>query len=125
MKGLCPAANSCKPGLIGGAERVACIGLCTAARFHTVGEHPGCILGCPEGPGSLRHYNCCPMWLDLLNSLWPGTDECIPPTAILNDFLFQIAVRSDRLRILVSGLLDTFVTAFNLRRTNRGSDLNI
>ena len=44
MKGLCRAANSCKPGLIVGALRVACNRLCAAARFHTAEENPGCIL---------------------------------------------------------------------------------
>ena len=34
--------------------------------------------------------------------------------------LSQIAVRSDRLCILVAGLLDAFVAAYNLQRTNRG-----
>ena len=124
MKGLCRATISCKPGLVVGAVRVACNGLCTAARFHTVDEHPGCNLGCTEKPDCLRHYNCCPILFDHLKSLWPGTDECISPTAILNDLLFKIAVRSDRLCILESGFLDAFVSAFNLRRTNRGSDLN-
>ena len=53
-----------------------------------------------------------PIWFHDLNSLWPGTGDCISPTAISNDLLFKIAVRSDRLCILVSGLLDAFVTAF-------------
>ena len=57
-------------------------------------------------------------------TLWPGANECISPTAILNDLLFKIVVRSDRLCILVSGLLDACVTAFNLRRTHRGIGLN-
>ena len=38
--------------------------------------------------------------------------------------LFKIAVRSDRLCILVAGLLDVFVTASNLQRTNRGAGLH-
>ena len=43
MKGLCRVANSRKLGLIVGALRFACNDLCTAARFHTVEENPGCI----------------------------------------------------------------------------------
>ena len=35
MKDLCRAANSCKAGLITGALRVACNGLCTAAILPT------------------------------------------------------------------------------------------
>ena len=35
----------------------------------------------------------------------------------------KIAVRSDRLCILVAGLLDAFVTAYKLQRTNRGPGL--
>ena len=38
--------------------------------------------------------------------------------------VFKFAVRSDRLCILVAGLLDAFVTAYNLQRTNRGSGPN-
>ena len=102
MKGLCRTAKSCKPGLVVGALRIACNGLFDF----------------------LRHYNCCPILFYHLNSLWPGTNECISPTAIFNDLLIKIAVRSDRLCILVSGLLDAFVTAFNLRRTHRGLGLN-
>ena len=44
--------------------------------------------------------------------------------AIFNELLFKIADRNHRLCILVSGLLDAFVTAFNLRRFNRGICLN-
>ena len=117
MKALCRTANSCKAGLVVGALRIACNGLCTAARFHTAEENPGSLLGCHEGLDCLRHYNRCPTLLDHIRSLWPGASECISPTAIFNDVLFKIAVRSDRLCILVSGLLDAFVTAFDLRRT--------
>ena len=124
MEGLCRAVNSSKPGLIVGASRVACNGLCAAARFHTVEEDPGCILVCPEGLDCSRHYNCSPTFSDHFRSLWPGTGECISPTAIVHDLLFKIAVGSDRLCILVSGLLDAFVTAFNLRRTHWGLGLN-
>ena len=74
-------------------------------------------LGCPEGLDCLRHYNCCHTLFDHLNSLWPCIGECISPTAVFNDVLFKIAVRSDRLSLLVSGLCDASVTAFNLRRT--------
>ena len=42
----------------------------------------------------------------------------------LNDLLFKIGIRSDRLCILVSGFLDAFVTAFNLRRTHQGQALH-
>ena len=50
-------------------------------------------------------------------SLWPGAIESISRTAIFNDLQFKVAVRSDGLCILVAGLLDAFVAAFNLRRT--------
>ena len=40
-------------------------------------------------------------------------------TAIFHDQLFKIVVRNDRLCILVSGLLDAFVTAFHLQK-NQG-----
>ena len=116
MKGLCRTANSRKPGLVIGALRIACSGLCTAARFHKAEDNLGCRLGCLEELDCLRHYNCCHILSDHLNSPWRGTSECISPTAISNDSLFKIAVRSDRLCILVSGSLDVFVTAFNLRK---------
>ena len=65
-----------------------------------------------------------PTLFDHFRSLWPGTVECISLTGIFNDLLFKIAVRSDRLFILVSGFLDSFFTAFDLRTTNRGTGLN-
>ena len=124
MKALCRTANSRKPGLVIGALRIACNGLCTAARFHKAEDNLGCRLGCLEELDCLRHYNCCHILSDHLNSPWQGTKEYISPTAIFNDLLFKIAVRSDRLCILVAGLLDAFVTAFNLRRTYWGPGLN-
>ena len=60
-----------------------------------------------------------------VRQFWPSTGECICPTPVFNDLLFKIAVRSDRLCILLSGLLDDFVTSFNLRRTNHGIGLNL
>ena len=125
MKGLCRTANSCKPDLIAGAVRGACNGLCTAAKFHTVEENPCCILRCPEGLDCLGHYTCCAppcSTIFVLSGLAPL--ECISLTGIFNDLLFKIAVRSDRLFILVSGFLDAFFTALDLRRTNRGTGLN-
>ena len=82
MKGLCRTANSCKPGLVVGALRIACDGLCTAAMFHTAEDNPGCRWKCLEELDCLRHYNCCPILFDHLNSLWPGTNECISSMAI-------------------------------------------
>ena len=42
MEGRCRAAKSCKAGVVVvGALRIACSGLCTAARFHTAEEIPG------------------------------------------------------------------------------------
>ena len=58
-KGLRPTANSCKAGLFVGALRIACDGLCTAARFDTAEENPGCLLGCHEVFDCLRHYHRC------------------------------------------------------------------
>ena len=46
------------------------------------------------------------------------------PTAIFDELLFKIAVRGDRICIMVAGLLDAFVTSYNLQRTNRGPGLN-
>ena len=75
--------------------RVACNGLCTAARFHTVQENSGCILASPEGHHCLRHYFCCPTFVSPFSlSHWPGTGECKTPTTSFSIFLFfKIAVR--------------------------------
>ena len=125
MQGLCRTANSCKPGLLFDALRIACNGLCTAARYHTAEDNPGCRLGCVEEEDCLRHYNSCPILFDHFGSLWRGTIEGISRAAIFNGLPFNNAVRSERLCIFVSGLLDGCGTAFNLRRTHRGLGLNI
>ena len=113
MKGLCRVANSCKPGLLVGAVLVACNGLRTAARFDSIDDHRCCLLGCSEELDCLRHLHLCSFLFHHLHSLLSGTGECIPPKAIFRLKKEQIAVRSDRLCILVSGLVDAFVTAFN------------
>ena len=100
-----PTANSCRPGLVVGL-RIACNGLCTAARFHNDEDDPWCRLGCTEGQYCLRHYNACPVRLNHLNSLWPAVAESMGRTAIFTDLLFKIAARGERLCILVAGLLD-------------------
>ena len=117
-------ATSCKNGLIVGVLSVACHGLCTAARFHTTEENPGCILGSLKVLIACGIKNCGPTLFDHLRFLWPGTGECISPTDIFNDLLSKIAVRRDRLFILVAGLTDAYVTSFNLRRTHRGLGLD-
>ena len=113
MEGLCRTAKSCNAGLVVGALGIACYGLYTAARFHTAEENPGCLLMCHDGLDGIRHYNRCPAFFKSLCSLRPGTGECISPRAFFNELLFEIAVRSDRLCILVAGPLDAFVTAYN------------
>ena len=42
MQSLCRTSNWCKPGLVVGALRIACNGLCTVARFHSAEENPMC-----------------------------------------------------------------------------------
>ena len=121
---LCRTTNSCKAGMVVGALRIAYNGLCTAARFHTAEENPGCLPGCHEVLDCIRHSNRSPTRFGSFRFLWPSTGECISPTAIFNELLFKIAVRSDRPCILAAGLLDAFVTACNQQRTNRGSGLN-
>ena len=79
---------------------------------------------CHEVLDCTRHGSRFPTILESLCSLWPGTGEGMSPTAVFNDLLFKIAIRSDRLCILVAGLLGAFVTAWNLQRTNRGLSLN-
>ena len=89
MTGLCRTANSCKAGLIMGALRIACNGLCTAARFHSAEENHGWLLWCSEGPDCLQHYNRCPPLFNYSRSLQPGTSERISPMAIFSDFLLK------------------------------------
>ena len=106
--------------MVVGALRIACNGLCTAARFHKAEEDPGCPLECHDGLHCIRQYNRCPSLIESLCSLGP---ECISPAAIFNDLPFKIAVRSDWLCIHVAVLHDAFVTAYTLQ-TNRGPGLN-
>ena len=105
MKGLCRVTILCKPGLIVVTVRVACSGLCTTARFHVFDDHRCCLLRCPQELDCLRHCNLCPILFRHLSSLCPGTGECISSTTIFHDHLFKLAVRSDRLCILVSGFV--------------------
>ena len=124
MEGFCRTANPCKAGLVVGALRIACNGLCTAARFHMAEENPGCFLRRHDGLDCIRHYYRCPALFESLRSLWLGTSECIAPTAMFNELLFKVAVRSDRSCILVAGLFNAFVTAHSLQGTNRGPGID-
>ena len=65
-----------------------------------------------EGQDCSRHYSQCPSLFRFLLAIWPGTGECISPTAISNDLVFKIAIPSDMLCIVVSGLFGAFVAAF-------------
>ena len=94
MEGLCRTANSCKAGMVVGALRIACNGLCTAARFHTADGTQDAFWAATGGLDCIRHYNQCPTLFEFFRSLWPGTGECISPTAIFNELLFKIAVQS-------------------------------
>ena len=123
-QGVCRTGNSCRRDLIVGALRIACNGLCTAAKFHNDEDDPGCRLGCTEAQDCLRHHNACPVLFKHLNPFSPGVAETIGRTAIFTDLLFNIAVRGERLCILVARLLDAIVTVFNLQRTNHGILLN-
>ena len=105
-----------------GAVQFACNGLRAAARIHSVEEDPGCLLGCRVGLDCTRHD--APLFSKAPRSFWPGTGECISPTAVLTSPSFNVAVQSDRLCILVAGILDAFVTLYNLQKTNRGPRFN-
>ena len=122
MKGLCRVANSCKPGLIVGALLVACNGLCQISVLskNTLDASWGALevsIAC----GTIAALPCLTIFA---LSLWQGTGECISPTAIVNDLLFQkspFAV-TDSASSCQGWWTDAFVTAFNVR--SRGSDLN-
>ena len=93
MKGLCRAANSCKAGLVVGVLRIACSGLCTGWSDSTsLKKFLDVFWGAMKGSIAHGHYNRCPTLFESLCSLWPGTGECISPTAIFNDLLFTIVV---------------------------------
>ena len=98
MRGLCRTTNTCEAGLIEGALRITCNGLCTAVRLYSAVEHPGGSFKCGEG-----------------QALAPT--NAISPSAILNDLLFKIAIRSDRLCIPLSWFVQAFAAAFNMQRT--------
>ena len=92
MQSLCPTAHSCKPGLVVSALRIACNGLCTAARFHTAEDNPGCRLGCLEEQDCLRHYNSCQKLFR--HPSWLGTIEVsrAPPFSMIyfSKLLFEV-----------------------------------
>ena len=89
-QGLCRTANTCKAGLIVGALRIACNGLCTAARFHSAGENSGCLFGCKDriALGITLNVLLCsgPFSLPAL-----ATVHVSLSAAIFNDQLFKIA----------------------------------
>ena len=116
-----------KPKLTLGAVRVACNGLCSAAGFHAMK-----LTACGTTTVAL-FYSI----ILILSGLAPAS--AFLPRLFSTTFskllclchrlqrataFPNFAVRSDRLCILVFGLCDTFVTVSNLRRKNRGSDLN-
>ena len=118
MQAFCRTANSCRPGLIVGALRIACTGLCTAARFH---DDEVRSVGLAAWHGATV---CGSLLFNHLDSLWPGVTDWIGRSSIFTDLLFTIVVRSDKLCILVAGFLDAFVTAFNLQRIHKGIGLS-
>ena len=85
-------------------------------------------MACARLPGSILLTNIPHATWDVgknkIAVIWPGIRECISSTALFNDFLFKIAIRSDKLSILVSGLFDAFVTACYMRRTHQDHGLN-
>ena len=118
------ASCSLPHGMFVGQPTCVKLALQWDARFHAAEKHPLCPLRCHDGLHCIRHFNRCPALFESLYSFWLGSGECISPTAIFNEFRFKIAVRSDRLCILISGLLDAFVTANNMQRTSCGPGLN-
>eukprot|EP00959_Pyramimonas_sp_CCMP1952_P033105 694283-Pyramimonas_sp.AAC.1 len=69
--------------------RIACRGVCTTSRFHTIPR--GCIFGCvSEVPGAdlddMRHYIVCPRFLDIARPWLGAIANCadtIPISSLL------------------------------------------
>ena len=124
MESLCRGASTCKVGNVVSALQIACNGLCTAARFHSAEENTGCLSGVLRWARLHSALQSLPHPCQILTFPLAWHRRMHITTAILNDLLFKIAVRSDRLCILVARLRDAFVTAYNLQRTNRGLGLH-
>ena len=122
MKDFCRAANCCKASLIVGALRVACNGLCTAARFHSGMKTLDASWDAAKDlivHGTTINVLPCSAHFSLFGLV--PTNVFLP---LLNNLLLHIGIRSDRLCIFLSGLLNAFITEFHLRRTHQGHGLN-
>ena len=64
-------------------------------------------------------------WRVLMSDVGGGVEDVTERPASVFHLRLSAAVRSGMRCILVSGLMDAFVTAFNVRRTNRGIGLNL
>ena len=92
MKGLCRAANSCKAGLVVGALRVAVMAYARLSDSTSLTKILDVFWGAMKGSIAHGIPVDVPTLFESLCSLWPGTGECISPTAIFNDLLFTIVV---------------------------------
>ena len=110
------ASRASRPGLNVGFLRVLCNGLCTAQRFHIEGEEQTCRVGCPDEPGSLSHYNECPLLYNMFISIW-GQATVFPRRSHLpHDLITQVFLRSLQYGIVVMGFIDAFVYAHHQHR---------
>ena len=89
MQRLCRTANTCKAGLIVGALRIACNGLCTAARFHSAGENSGCLFGWSGGLDCFWALHSMSYLFRSPLATCPGTGECISLSGYLQRPIVQ------------------------------------
>ena len=80
-------------------------------------------MGCLEEPDCVRHCNTCPCLQDPICSLWANTGDFIRREAIFHDLILRAYVRNNRSCILCVGIVDAFVSAFNLHRQRQNIDV--
>ena len=109
---MCHASRASRTRLTVGIPRILCNGLCTAQRFHVDGEGQMCRAGCPHEPGSLSHYNECPLLHNFCASVWRQQATVLPRRShLFYDLITQIFLRRLQNGIVVMGVVDAFVYA--------------
>ena len=114
----CVMSRASRPGLAVGIPRILCNGLCTAQRFHMEGEEQRCGVRCLDEPGSLSHYNECPLLYNIFASVWRHAAILPRRGHLFHDLVAQMFLRSLQCGITVMGVTDAFVYAHNHHRRN-------
>ena len=84
--------------------------------FQTEGDEQTCRVGCPNVPGSLSHYNECPLLCNMFVSIW-GQATVLPRRShLLHDLITQVFLRCLQYGIVVMAFIDAFVYAHHQHR---------